>query len=287
MDPDYRTLSCVKCPAVFQVDWNIRGRKRQACHHCSKPKPENAQTARKKAAEAKSLRPAKPCENCGEDIRFKVADAKFCCQTCATSARKRTTCFIDGCAGGVQAKGMCCAHYNQARNHGSVLEVRTCPQCGAGFSDTRHRVFCSMTCRKQNRIDARPKCEVCGHQCRQHRMRWCSWGCRKRSPSKQADWRKAGFARRARLNGNQREYFDPLEILERDGWRCQICGVPTPKKLRGSQKPNAPVVDHVVSLKAGGAHTRGNTQCACRECNSNKGAGPPIGQIGLFTSLMA
>jgi hypothetical protein len=81
------------------------------------------------------------------------------------------------------------------------------------------------------------------------------------------------------------ELFDPIEILERDGWRCQICGKSTPKKLRGTYRHNAPELDHIVALANGGKHSRANTQCACRACNGAKGAGPARGQISLFSGI--
>ena len=94
--------------------------------------------------------------------------------------------------------------------------------------------------------------------------------------------RAARIARKALERAARVEVFDPLEVLERDGWRCQICGVSTPKKLRGSCDPRAPELDHVVALANGGEHSRANTQCACRRCNGLKGAGKPQGQISLF-----
>jgi 5-methylcytosine-specific restriction endonuclease McrA len=66
--------------------------------------------------------------------------------------------------------------------------------------------------------------------------------------------------------------FDPLEVLARDGWRCHMCGISTPKRLRGSYDDRAPELDHIVPLALGGLHTRQNTACACRKCNGDKGA---------------
>lgn len=97
--------------------------------------------------------------------------------------------------------------------------------------------------------------------------------------------RKKAHVYKARRRGAMVESFDPLAILERDGWRCQICGIDTPKRLRGTFAPNAPEVDHVIALSLGGAHAAWNAQCACRRCNVRKSNGRPVGQIGLFTSL--
>lgn len=91
-------------------------------------------------------------------------------------------------------------------------------------------------------------------------------------------WR---VARKALERAATVEVFDPEEVLARDGWRCQICGIDTPKRLRGTYKPNAPELDHIVALSRGGAHSMANTQCACRRCNGIKSNGRPMGQIAL------
>ena len=93
---------------------------------------------------------------------------------------------------------------------------------------------------------------------------------------------RASKALRAARQRNARagERFDPLDTLSRDGWRCQLCGVRTPKSKRGSCADDAPEVDHVVPLAKGGAHALWNTQCLCRRCNSKKGA-TALGQLSL------
>ena len=92
--------------------------------------------------------------------------------------------------------------------------------------------------------------------------------------------RAAKARRRAAKRGSRCERFDPIEVLERDGWRCQLCGVRTPRRLRGTLAPRAPELDHVIPLAVGGEHSRANTQCACRACNNAKGA-RPLGQLLL------
>lgn len=77
--------------------------------------------------------------------------------------------------------------------------------------------------------------------------------------------------RRAR-EAIEAEVVVPQQVFARDGWKCQLCGVDTPRRLRGSYEPNAPELDHIVPLSKGGGHTWANVQCACRACNSAKGA---------------
>lgn len=66
------------------------------------------------------------------------------------------------------------------------------------------------------------------------------------------------------------EPINPLLILTRDKWKCYLCGVKTPKDLRGSYLDNAPELDHVIPLSKGGLHVESNLRCACRKCNAEK-----------------
>ena len=67
------------------------------------------------------------------------------------------------------------------------------------------------------------------------------------------------------------EEVDPLMVLARDRWRCQVCGIDTPPHLRGSFADNAPELDHIVPRAAGGEHSYKNTRCSCRRCNYERG----------------
>lgn len=81
----------------------------------------------------------------------------------------------------------------------------------------------------------------------------------------------ARHARRVRLEGATVERFDPIEVFERDGWHCRLCGGPVDRELRWPD-PASASLDHVVPLVAGGAHSRENTQLAHWLCNVQKGA---------------
>ena len=140
------------------------------------------------------------------------------------------------------------------------LLVKNCKTCGASFQPnaTHGRVagFCSSQCRKKKKrvIERRFRRSIGGDS---HR-------------------------KRARRAGVEYEPVSVQKVMDRDGWRCQICGRSTPKKLRGTCKPNAPELDHVVPFAMGGSHTYRNVQCACRECNASKGGTQVVGQMGLF-----
>ena len=95
--------------------------------------------------------------------------------------------------------------------------------------------------------------------------------------------RKQGkeYRKALKRGANGGENVDPLKVFARDKWRCTLCGVKTPIELRGTLKPNAPELDHILPVSKGGTHTYTNTQCACRRCNSTK-ADKPLGQMLMF-----
>lgn len=160
-----------------------------------------------------------------------------------------------------------------------------CEICGTMIAVGGGRKACSTACSNQLKIlrmlrrnrstvehERKPRaCRECGSvflpEYGDKRRHFCSAEC-----NKAWNRRVSRRVRRARIKGVRLEAVDPLAVFERDGWNCYICGQATPKKLRGTQSPNAPELDHVIPISAGGGHTYANTACCCRACNSAKGA---------------
>jgi 5-methylcytosine-specific restriction endonuclease McrA len=173
----------------------------------------------------------------------------------------------------------------------------SCQRCGGVVSGEAHgnRTFCSDRCKnatenakryKPRRHAAKP-CLVCGQSFTpiKWHARYCCARCNFKAllqkPSRRKALRARADKRRALQRGAERSLaFSPGTIFNRDGWRCQMCGVSTPKSLRGNVVPNAPTIDHIIPLSKGGDHTPDNTQCACLKCNRSKGA-RIIGQMRL------
>lgn len=77
------------------------------------------------------------------------------------------------------------------------------------------------------------------------------------SPWAGAEARKA--ARRAELSDRQWRALR-VEVLKRDGWKCDLCGDP------------ATEVDHIVPFTEGGRSTPSNLRAICRPCHASKSA---------------
>lgn len=71
----------------------------------------------------------------------------------------------------------------------------------------------------------------------------------------------------------QRKREFRARVFRRDEYICHICGDPT-NRLAVVPELDAPVVDHVIPLAAGGADDETNMKCAHFWCNSVKGDKP-------------
>lgn len=95
--------------------------------------------------------------------------------------------------------------------------------------------------------------------------------------------RKARYKRRA-LEANVRcEDFNPIDVFERDGYVCQLCGKKTRPDFKNPSHSLFPNLDHIVPLSKGGVHTKLNTQCLCRQCNIEKSSTGKGDQLRMFS----
>lgn len=93
--------------------------------------------------------------------------------------------------------------------------------------------------------------------------------------------KKKNHKRRALQAGVRVESFSPIEVFERDGYRCQLCGCKTQPgySIYHSKRPE---LDHIIPLSLGGEHSKRNTQCLCRHCNATKRNTGKDDQLRLF-----
>jgi 5-methylcytosine-specific restriction endonuclease McrA len=85
---------------------------------------------------------------------------------------------------------------------------------------------------------------------------------------------------RGKIQRRKIQEVDPYKVFERAGWKCENCGIKTPKELRGSYNDNAPELDHIIPVSLDGVHSYTNTQCLCRKCNREK-SNRLIGQLKM------
>ena len=164
----------------------------------------------------------------------------------------------------------------------------TCVECGKIVQATRQRKYCARPCQLQKErrtykqlpatttkhLAVSAVCSGCGIAFTYLRYNsdrlYCDRACLRRSY--RTKYGASGSLRKRwqynkQMGGGKR--FSRLEIYERDGWRCGICG----RKVRNTLKaphPQSATIDHIMPLARGGRHTRENVQLAHFICNSRK-----------------
>lgn len=205
--------------------------------------------------------------------------ARFCSRACASRWQKA----VAGQTLDPRSCGTCGATYKpvqrdqrycgrecirQADRPLKIFAPTACPGCSAVFVPMPTRaalpsLYCSDSCREQARRDAKAKYRA-GH--------WRDWA------------GSTGHRKRARHYGTQYEPIKRVEVFDRDGWRCGLCGTQTPRHLMGSCDDRAPELDHIVPLSRGGDHLKRNVRCACRRCNRLKYNRTDMELVGLLLS---
>lgn len=215
------------------------------------------------------------CEWCGKpwESEIRRGPKKYCSDGCRVQLRQKLS-----------------------ESH-SVWQDKTCAECGKVFRTRNDSRYCSgecwgTVCSRERRAE-RPiyHCKKCGKEFyRQKRPEatfiYCSRECAGNGEVGKAktprNWMAGNYRKRAKVNGVEYQTIDVMAVLERDGWRCQMCGKDTPRKYRGTTRHNAPEIDHQVPISRGGGHTWDNVQCACRGCNAKKSNKSSAGQLRLF-----
>lgn len=224
---------------------------------------------------------------------FGGLNAPLPCAVCSSMITAPTHCGQKYCSSACAKSAQVARDAIRRRRVEKVITL-ICAHCDGGFSSAEahasKRIYCSEACSSEARLLQRKAMYASAAYKRRQAERRQSpeakawFAAHKQTSEFRATQSLSKTKRRSAKAGGEK--FDPYEIFDRDGWRCQICGVSTPKSRRGTFHRNAPELDHVAPLCKGGGHTRVNTQCACRQCNMAKSWTKIIGQVGLFTSLL-
>lgn len=283
--------TCVQCGK----EW--RGRKQRYCSlECrrvasnARLKQRNRATGAQPAEEMRAEKKRKYikqwtriCKQCGESFLFRIGgrttlgSGSFCSRACYfDNKREQRDAHRPG--------PFCSVWFNQ------------CKECKQWFRAKNGRsTYCSDECRKAYECQRYAKyakqkkgyeikfCKECNKEFipvyGSKRRTFCSELCAKRYSRK--------LKKRIEKFGGVYQSIDPIKVLDRDKWTCQICKGKTPKKLRGTNESNAPEIDHIVPISKGGWHVYENVQCTCRQCNNKKRATTNTGQMFLDFSIAA
>ena len=215
------------------------------------------------------------CKGCGENFKLprkavgKSKKKKYCSHICMVNS-------------GAYKRGKIGPTKNFPKSKVYFLKCSFCRE----FYSAKHRrdkILLCKSCKLWKNLRRYKNCRFCGNTFISSRNwnQYCSNECEKKwkANSKKVSKSKLNFKKRKRMERYLRrarkrkipfEFFDPFEIFERDRWRCKICFIETPEKMRGKNEFNSPELDHLWPLSKGGHHTRLNSQCLCRDCNGKK-----------------
>lgn len=276
---------CRVCLVVFKQNTG-QGRKRKFCRSCSRVQSRSPLTRkciscssmlqkgeRKRCrvcqiSYEKQQRPfwnkvktSHQCKHCGIEFYPKKNDRlKYCSRECSWAEQKRNS-----------AERIEKINTDRLNKKIVIEQARLNRQA----SSKLHKCFC---CGIEFDRSKRKFKHTCSDECQSVKEQTSKQKSRK---SIRDRFGGGKYRHRARKFGVSYEPVNRLKVFERDGWRCQICHRPTPKKLCGSFDDRAPELDHIVPLSKGGEHSYRNVQCACRKCNGAK-SDSVYGQLYLF-----
>lgn len=280
-------FTCQECGKVAMTKW-------RKAKYCSKEC-----TNKGKSKTLRQARPIKVCDHCGNEFETTMftSTQRFCSRSCSAAGNAASRRVYPSKE---EAKRALYARQKAKRLEARVkVECEVCLSPFTAHKDTKKRT-CSPECSAKRssmmykmkaaaaKMAAPPKiCKMCGVQIGQDegargRHKFCSVECANKN-----DRLKYGGnnRRRARRHGVPYEPVNKIKVFDRDAWRCQMCGVKTPKKLMGSFDDKAPELDHRIPMAMGGPHSYDNVQCSCRKCNLAKGGYSASGQMNLFPSM--
>ncbi len=206
--------------------------------------------------------PQRVCPYCGSVFDNPDKRAVFCSRKCANQSRTRNpTVHCNWCGREIrvptakQGRKFCGL---QCRIQAKRKKARTCPVCSNPFMPKRaESKYCSVECRDRahGHINPRP-CLNCGKMFkpRYDDIVYCSRKCGAMS-------RSVPVEKRVRRSGHEFTRHQKKRILERDGYKCQLCS--STDRIQ---------VDHIIPVGLGGQPVEENGQTLCHSCHANKTA---------------
>lgn len=246
-------MICRQCGKPFEQGSQRGGRPQIYCSKACRHAAQVAKTQQRQRA----LRP-KTCAECAKpfDPNEKGRPRKFCGDSCKKKFHNR--------------------QLRRSLPPLATVTAKMCPTCGELFAaKSRNRKYCyGKACaqaayRQRHRAGAlrlmQPRqvaCDGCGSLFDAvHPMaRWCSQRCANRY------W--GGVRARQRRQVSAADYTD-LEVFQRDGWRCHICGELIDWTVARTSD-NGPTIDHIVPISLGGEDVASNVAAAHWRCNREK-----------------
>jgi hypothetical protein len=218
--------------------------------------------------------------DCGKPF-IKKATNHECCSTSCLNKRyyQSKLIFTKNCTKcnkefktKLESKSLCKSTCGKSTYVAAKLRVFKCKGCNEEFKTNHKRSYCTKECGhtayllSKRSLTPTVSCE-CGTMFirKQKTQKFCSRPCMLKKLNRVKNSR-----RRARSKKLPYQLIDPIDVFNRDGWKCNGCGIELSINDRGKSVPHAPQLDHIKPLSKGGTHTKDNVQLLCAACNINK-----------------
>ena len=305
------TRNCKICGTKFHTNISKQIVCSDKCRKVYKQKQKQISAKSKRHAKYGLDMSNRSCLFCNSTFTPKRIDSFFCSESCRSKSNRTkriekhkqegNTCSFEGCKKHVYIKNLCHAHYSAYKYIKKESKQKECLHCKSTFiAKSNAKKFCSTKCSqtyRQRLLGVKPAhrvekaiCKGCGKEFQPRKTEfstYCSRECcyttqnfNQRTENEKAALKTCAKRRKRRMKANGYEPINKIKVFERDKWTCHICGCKTPKSKRGTVSPNAPELDHIVPIAAGGSHTYANVACACKRCNIKKST-RPLGQLNL------
>lgn len=214
------------------------------------------------------------------------------------------TCGTAGCPNAHRAKGLCSSCYNRQhqpdRHRKSTTRCTWCERtCLKATTQRYAERFCSLDCRDTwRRRDRLPvlyvglvvRPEPVHVEPKPVKLRvWVAGRCRRctapfvdRQPDARFCSKRCGRKYWRDQRKDEVPHATRLYVLERDGWRCQVCKRGIPATLAVPHH-KAGTADHVIPRSQGGGNDAANLRAAHFICNTlrgNRGGNEQLALIG-------
>ena len=184
--------------------------------------------------------------------------------------------------------------YGKPKSESTPIKWNRCEMCQKVFIRRRAGLLCSDVCREEQRWLLRHSSEKCTElqlrlvsrrtrecaECRtvftvqfeDKRTGFCSKRCCVKHNQRRQNMRGlSSHKHRARHYGCEYAPVEAIDVLERDGWICQLCGKPIDRSAK-FPAPWSKSIDHIIPMSKRGPHTMDNLQAAHLKCNMHKAA---------------